>query len=77
MKYSVCVGTKLYVEQDRASHSARRVRLPRTDFDKIGMVPRIQQSGNYAFLTSKVSPVVQSTDWTPPQSTKFWADHEN
>ena len=52
MKYSVCVGTKLYcyVEQDRASHSARRVRLPRTDFDKIGMVPRLQQSGNYAFL---------------------------
>ena len=52
MKYSVCVGTKLYcyVEQDRASNSARRVRLPRTDFDKIGMVPRLQQSGNYAFL---------------------------
>ena len=66
MKYSVCVGTKLYVEQDPASHSARSVGLPRTDFDKIGMVPRIAQSGNYAFLTSKVSPVIQSTDCTPP-----------
>ena len=34
--------------------------LPRTDFNKVGVVPRLKQSGNYAFLRSKVSPVVQS-----------------
>ena len=58
MKYSVCVGMKLYVGQDRATCVAIQ---GEPAFDKIGMVPRLQQSGNYAFLRSKVSPVVQST----------------
>ena len=49
MKYSVCVGTKLYVEQDRASHSARSVSLPRTDFDKLGWFPESSSLGTMHF----------------------------
>ena len=62
MKYSVCVGTKLYcyVEQDRASHSAR------TDFDKIGMgsqTPAVWELCIFEVKGESSSPV----QWSSPQ----------
>ena len=51
--------------------------LPRTDFDKIGVVPRLQQSGNYAFLRSKVSPVVQSMVQSNVHSPGFMLIHRD